>query len=130
MASRRRQGRGNKQQNAEGMHGDRTHEALIQQLQTGLPEPVDPTPPGSSKSATDREAAAGHDRAEALPGHAGTDSLKDHLPGPDGRHRLQENREQHDEADKNSEKNRASKEGIAYSRNEPERPTSRGSRSK
>jgi hypothetical protein len=120
MASRRRQARG-KQQKAEGMHGDRTHGALIEQLQHGLPAPADPTPPGSSKSATHREAAKGHEER---------DSLEAHLPGPDGRHRLYEDRQQHDEADKNSEKNRAAREGAPYSRKQPERPTSRGSRSK
>ena len=30
--------------------------------------------------------------------------------GPDGRHRIHEDREQHDEADKNSEKNRLDRE--------------------
>ena len=118
MASRRRQGHG-KQQHAEGMHGDRTHQAHIQRLEHGLPEPADPTPAASSKPATPRETATGRQRPETVPSEKPSGSLKAHLPGPDGRRRLRENREQHDEADKNSEKNRAIREGMPYSRNEP-----------
>jgi hypothetical protein len=81
------------------MHGDRTHAAHIKQLQTGLPEPAEDRP------------AAG-ERASA--------PLDAHLPGPDGKHRLKEDREQHDDADIQSDKNRAAREGIAYSSSEPE----------
>jgi hypothetical protein len=93
MASRRRQ-EGGKKQNAEGMHGDRTHEAIQQQLKHGLPEPADPAL---------RENGEGTETREAAP-------LKAHVPAPDGKHRLTEDRQQHDEADKNSEKNRLAKE--------------------
>ena len=93
MASRRRQ-EGGKKQNAEGMHGDRTHEAIQQQLKHGLPEPVDPDLRGNSQG-SDQDGAA---------------RLKAHVPAPDGKHRLTEDRQQHDEADKNSEKNRLAKE--------------------
>ena len=90
MASRRRQ-EGGKKQNAEGMHGDLTHAAIQEQLKHGLPDPADP------------ELRASGDTAESAP-------LKAHVPHPDGRHRLQEDRQQHDEADKNSEKNRLAKQ--------------------
>ena len=91
MASRRRQ-EGGKKQNAEGMHGDRTHQAIQEQLKHGLPEPVDPN----------LREGEGIERHEA--------PLKAHVPLPDGRHRLREDRQQHDEADKNSEKNRLARE--------------------
>jgi hypothetical protein len=94
MASRRRQA-GGKKQNAEGMHGDRTHEAIQQQLKHGLPVPADPAL---------REEAESPDAKESAP-------LKAHTPmAPDGKRRLHEDRQQHDEADKNSEKNRLAKD--------------------
>ena len=94
MASRRRQ-EGGKKQNAEGMHGDRTHEAIQQQLKHKLSEPVDPAA---------QNGAEGADAKESAP-------LKAHTPMvPDGKHRLHEDRQQHDEADKNSEKNRLAKD--------------------
>ena len=92
MASRRRQ-EGGKKQNAEGMHGDRTHQAIQEQLKHGIPEPADPELRGEAQGGA-RESAP----------------LKAHVPRPDGRHRLQEDRQQHDEADKNSEKNRLARE--------------------
>ncbi len=92
MASRRRQ-EGGKKQNAEGMHGDRTHEAILEQLKHGLPAPA---APADETSATE---AAGENG-----------SLKAHTPAPDGKHRLIEHRQQHDEADRNSEKNRLARE--------------------
>ena len=87
MASRRRQ-EGGKKQNAEGMHGDRTHEAIMEQLKHGLPAPAAPA-------------------AEAA-GENGP--LKAHAPAPDGKHRLTEHRQQHDEADRDSEKNRLARD--------------------
>jgi hypothetical protein len=94
MASRRRN-EGGKKPNAEGMHGDRTHEAIQEQLKHKLPEPVDPAlrPNGEEEIAAD----------EAVP-------LRAHAPLPDGKHRLREARQQHDEADKNSEKNRIARD--------------------
>ena len=93
MASRRRQ-EGGKKQNAEGMHGDRTHKAIQEQLKHGLPEPVDPALRANNGAAAEQNDAP----------------LKAHAPLPDGKHRLREDRQQHDEADKNSEKNRLAKE--------------------
>jgi hypothetical protein len=98
MASRRRQ-EGGKKQNAEGMHGDRTHEAILEQLKHGLPDPPAPV---------DEAAAADGDLG-------GNPNLKAHAPGPDGKHRLFEHRQQHDEADRNSEKNRLAREARGLS---------------
>ena len=98
MASRRRQ-EGGKKQNAEGMHGDRTHQAIQEQLKNGTPK----------ESNEDQDEAEGE-------GRGGRDSLKAHAaPGPDGKHRLFEDRQQHDEADKNSEKNRLARESKGSS---------------
>jgi len=94
MASRRRK-EGGKKPNAEGMHGDRTHEAIQEQLKHGLPEPADPAPQPNGEDGAESEAST---------------PLRAHAPLPDGKHRLREERQQHDEADKNSEKNRLAKE--------------------
>ena len=94
MASRRRN-EGGKKPNAEGMHGDRTHEAIMETLKHGLPEPADPA-----------LQADGEDGAKAET----PEPLRAHTPLPDGKHRLREDRQQHDEADKNSEKNRLARE--------------------
>jgi hypothetical protein len=99
MASRRRQ-EGGKKQNAEGMHGDLTHEAIQQQLKRKL--------------TTTEDAPAGADAADGAR-VAGDGSLKAHVPGPDGKHRLFEDRQQHDEADKNSERNRLARESRGTS---------------
>ena len=100
MASRRRQ-EGGKKPNAEGMHGDRTHEAIQQQLKHKLTtEPVAPHEPGG---------------ADVRGNGARSGSLDAHVPRPDGKHRLLEDRQQHDEADKNSEKNRAARKAGGHS---------------
>ncbi len=110
MASRRRQ-EGGKKPNAEGMHGDKTHQALQEQLKHGLPEPVDP----ELNTRTNRHT---RDAKEGSPRDANEGSLEAHTPGPDGKHRLFEDRQQHDEADKNSEKNRLAKEqGVTSGEN-------------
>lgn len=70
-----------KQQNAEGMHGDKTHQAVIDSL---------------------RQRQARDDGAESAP----ADGSPYGANPSDGKHRLVENREQHDEADLQSEKNR------------------------
>ena len=102
MASRRRQ-EGGKKQNAEGMHGDKTHQAHQEQLKHGLPEPADP----------ELDTKPNRDTRDAKEG-----SLKAHTPSPDGKHRLFEDRQQHDEADKNSDKNRLAKElGVTSGEN-------------
>ncbi len=93
MASRRRQEGSGKKQNAEGMHGDRTHQAIQEQLKHGIPAPADPALPGGANGAD----------AASVP-------VKAHVPHPDGKHRLHEHRKQHDEADKDSEKNRLARE--------------------
>ena len=102
MASRRRQ-EGGKKQHAEGMHGDRTHEAIQQQLKRKLTtEPVAPGEPGGPVAA-----GSGGDRGHQTNGaEPDRDALAAHVPGPDGKHRIFEDRQQHDEADRNSEKNR------------------------
>ncbi|HEU4563596.1 MAG TPA: hypothetical protein VFS05_03065 [Gemmatimonadaceae bacterium] len=66
------------QAHAEGQHGEKAHKHLIEQLQSG--------PGGGGR---ERENAAG-DPTHAEP----------------GKHRMFEERQQHDEADKNQEKNR------------------------
>jgi hypothetical protein len=79
--SKRRDERGRQkgpQRHAEGQHGEKTHRHLIQQLQSG--------PSGEERQ---REDAAGD------PEHTTR-----------GKHRMFEERQQHDEADKNQEKNR------------------------
>ena len=114
MASRRRQ-EGGKKQNAEGRHGDLTHQAIQEQLKHKLPtEPVEPGEPGGPAAA-----GVGGERGQQpvgkTPGAKDREPLKAHVPGPDGKHRLSEDRQQHDEADKNSEKNRAAKEAGGHS---------------
>jgi hypothetical protein len=66
-----------KQQNAEGMHGDKTHQAVIESLRA-------------------RKARPAEDGVEEKGSPYGANES-------DGRHRLSEDREQHDEAEKNSE---------------------------
>ena len=65
-----------KQPNVEGRHGDKTHAAFLEQIQQG-------------------ERTEGDLIAERGSAFGANDS--------DGRHRLSEDREQHDEAEKNSE---------------------------
>ena len=114
MASRRRQ-EGGKKQNAEGMHGDRTHEAIQQQLKHKMTtQPVSATEPGGPAPAG-IGGERGHQAIGATGDKGGNGSLKAHVPGPDGKHRLREDRQQHDEADKNSEKNRAAREARGHS---------------
>ena len=68
-----------KQPNAEGRHGDKTHSAFLENLQ------------GDDREAEEKDATRLGDASR---------------PTDDGRHRLEEGREQHDEAEKNSEFNR------------------------
>ena len=68
------------QAQAEGQHGDKTHQAFID----GLQKPQD------------------DEGGDEVPREGSPYGEKD----SDGRHRLRENRQQHDEADKNSDKNR------------------------
>ena len=79
MASNDDQG---KKPSVEGRHGDKTHSAFLENLHTS--------------SRTDDE-ATGKQLGDAA------------NPGPDGRHRLREDRQQHDEAEKDSEYNRLSR---------------------
>ena len=114
MASRRRQ-EGGKKPAAEGRHGDLTHEALQQQLKHKLTtEAVGPDEPGGpapARTGGDR----GRQSLDAKGGNGDTESLQAHIPGSDGRHRLDEDRQQHDEADRNSEKNRAARKAGGHS---------------
>lgn len=71
-----------KEPNVEGRHGDKTHSAFLEGLQ------------GSARNEEDVNAARLGDAAQ---------------PTDDGHHRLTEDREQHDEAEKNSEYNRFSR---------------------
>lgn len=72
---------------AEGQHGERTHDAFIDGLH------------GRHGGSEESEGAP---QEENLSAAAGVTS--------DGKHRLTEDRQQHDEADKNSEKNRLARE--------------------
>ena len=69
------------QRHAEGAHGQRTHEAIMQQIDSASPP-------------SDQERAARDEGADP------------------GRHRLAEERQQHDEAEKNSEKTREDVHGA------------------
>ena len=88
------------QAHAQGQHGAVTRSQLKQQINNG----------GQEESRSPREA---HD-----PNRHGKQSGAAHEPHDqalaggesDGRHRLYENRKQHDEADKNSDKNRLGKD--------------------
>ena len=73
------------QGHAEGQHGSKTHQAFLDQLHAG-------------ESGRERE------EKEALSEPRGSQD------NPEGKHRIFEGRQQHDEADKNSEKNRLVKE--------------------
>ena len=73
------------QEHGEGQHGSKAHQAFVEQLHSG-------------KSDRDRE------EKEALNEPRGSQD------NPEGKHRIFEGRQQHDEADKNSEKNRLQKE--------------------
>ena len=72
-----------KKPNVEGRHGDKTHSAFLENLHTPARD--------------DENAVTGKQLGDAA------------QPGSDGRHRLQEDREQHDEAEKDSEYNRLSR---------------------
>ena len=83
------------QDNAEGQHGSKTHDAFIDGRHGrhgGSPESE-----GAPQEQTADTGSAGKGSAET--GSAVT-----------GKHRLFEDRQQHDEADKNSEKNRLARE--------------------
>ena len=114
MASRRRQ-EGGKKPAAEGRHGDLTHEAIQQQLKQKLTtEPVGADEPGGPAPAG-IGGERGHQPLGGTGGKGGGKGGRGSLkaaaaPGPDGKHRLFEDRQQHDEADKNSEKNRVARE--------------------
>lgn len=71
-----------KQPNVEGRQGDKTHSAFLEGLQ------------GSAANEEDLSTSRLGDASQ---------------PTDDGHHRLQEDREQHDEAEKNSESNRLSR---------------------
>lgn len=98
MASRRRQ-QGGKTEHAEGMHGDLTHEAILNQLKHKVTTDSADTPSVD-------EAEGGEQSGKG----AVKGSLKAQASGPDGKHRLFENRQQHDEADRNSERTRLARE--------------------
>jgi len=106
MASRRRQ-EGGKKQNAEGMHGDLTHEAIQNQLKHKVTTESADTPAGDeAEGGENSEKGSGKSSEKG----SAKGSLKAHAPGPDGKHRLFEGRKQHDEADRNSERTRLARE--------------------
>jgi hypothetical protein len=70
------------QVHAEGQHGEKTREAILQQLNAN----------------GQRTGDAAQEEQEAV-------SMRE------GKHKIHEDREQHDEAEKNSEKNRLTREG-------------------
>jgi hypothetical protein len=86
-------------------------------------DPVPFTPP-RGKGATQRKQKGAQQHAEGMQGPkarahlmeqlrsgpSGTAAQPDHSHGDEGKHRLFEGREQHDEADRNSEKNRLSRD--------------------
>lgn len=74
---------------AEGQHGARTHNKLIEQLESG-PSGEDPRK---------------------------TNAAGDRMHSEEGKHRLFEDREQHDEASKNSEKTRLSRDIDRHNHN-------------
>ncbi len=75
------------QTNAEGQYGDRAREANRERVQRGGGD--DGFDPGDADPATDEQRQGRH---------------------RDGGHRIYEDRQQHDEADKNSEKNRLNRD--------------------
>jgi hypothetical protein len=72
------------QDHAEGQHGSKTHSKFLEQLKTGIPAP----PEEAENGLEPRKNLAHHNAA----------------------HRLFEQRQQHDEAEKNSEKTRLHRE--------------------
>ena len=77
------------QRHAEGQHGKKAHAHLIEQLESGAG--------GKDSGPQNDQARDQHDE--------------------DGKHRLFEGREQHDEADKNSEKNRLERDIQEHNHN-------------
>jgi hypothetical protein len=73
-----------KKPSVEGRHGDKTHSAFLENLH-------------SNSRDDDADDAGGKHLGDAA------------SPAPDGRHRLHEDRQQHDEAEKDSEYNRLSR---------------------
>lgn len=80
-----RSGQRGPQAHGEGQHGSKTHDAFVDQLHAGT-------------------AGRERDEKESLSEPRGSQD------NPEGKHRIFEGRQQHDEADKNSEKNRLVKE--------------------
>ena len=74
------------QDHAEGQHGSKTHEKFLEQLKTG-----------NGNGTTPETSANGLEP-------------KNHIAHHNSAHRLFEQRQQHDEAEKNSEKTRLNKE--------------------
>jgi hypothetical protein len=77
------------QDHAEGQHGSKTHDKILEQLHSGN---------GTAKSGTTPEAAPDPLQPPKNPAHH------------NAAHRLFEERQQHDEAEKNSEKTRLNRE--------------------
>jgi hypothetical protein len=103
------------QDHAEGQHGEKTL-SRIQDI--------------ANDEGQQRETRS--QRAENDPGRTEDGEAEQHEKmldeGGDGRHRLFEGRKQHDEADKNSEKNRQKKDADRHGHERPEPPGKGGSR--
>ena len=88
------------QDHAEGAHGSKTHQAFIQQLHSKANAPIADEPPSARESKTEKHGS---------------------------QRRLAQDRQQHDEAEKNSEKTRLSREmDRGNIENDPDEPMSRG----
>ena len=83
--SGRKGGQQGPQGHAEGQHGSKAHQAFLEELHSG-------------------KSGEARDEQERVTEPRGSQD------NPEGKHRLFEDRQQHDEADKNSEKNRLQKE--------------------
>lgn len=86
---------------AEGQHGEKTRSRLKEQINDE----------GAREETHSKREANDPNRHGKRTGTAAEPHEKElNFPESDGRHRLVEGREQHDEADKNSEKNRLSRD--------------------
>ena len=83
------------QQHAEGQQGEKTRSRLKEQINDE-----------GAREETESQRAANDPNRFGKRSDAAAEPHENDFPESDGRHRLFEGRQQHDEADKNSEKNR------------------------
>ena len=84
---------------AEGQHGEKTRSRLKEQINDG-----------GAREETRSQREANDPNRHGKRTDAAAEPHEQEFPESDGRHRLFEGRQQHDEADKNSEKNRLSRD--------------------